>query len=236
MHQLYDTLRNDEGDNYQMPLIGFGTYLDVGYDAIRNAISAGYRHIDTAEYYQNEEAVGKAVRDSGILRSDFFITTKLAPGGFGSPFKTYIQTIESFERSLKLLDFSYIDLYLIHHAFAKDERIEQWRALVDLQRQGKVRNIGVSNWNIKHIEEIKMAGLQLPSVNQIEIHPLCTQSDLVAYLRLNNIRISAYSSLAPLSTWRAENPGKSSKLEKNNIYILEYLKWGTQILKNIAVY
>jgi 2,5-diketo-D-gluconate reductase A len=202
-------------DGFGIPMIGFGTYLDVGEEAIYSALMAGYRHIDTAEYYQNESDVGNAIRKSGIPRSEIFVTTKLAPGGFGTPFKGFQETIESFEKSIEKLQLEYVDLYLIHHAFAKNERIDQWRALVEIQKSGRIRSIGVSNWNIKHIEEIRDAGLPLPVVNQIEIHPMCTQTALVEFLRINEILPVAYSSLAPLSSWRADAPGKSSKTEED---------------------
>ena len=88
-------------DGFEIPMIGFGTYLDVSEEVILSALVAGYRHIDTAEYYQNESDVGNAIRRSGIPRSEIFVTTKLAPGGFGTPFKGFRETIESFEKSLE---------------------------------------------------------------------------------------------------------------------------------------
>ena len=144
------------------------------------------------------------------------MTTKLSPGGYGTPFKTFETTLESFAKSQKNLGLEYVDLYLIHHAFAKDERLNQYRALVELQKQGKVRSIGVSNWNIKHLEEIKSAGLPTPSVNQIEIHPLSTQTNLIAYMREHNILPVAYSSLAPLPQWRADTPDQMSLKENTS--------------------
>lgn len=183
------------------------------------------------------------VRESGIPRAAVYVTTKLAPGGFGTPFKGYDETMESFDRSNERLGLGYVDLYLLHHAFAREERLYQWRALVDLQKAGKVRSIGVSNWNIKHIEEIKAAGLPLPAVNQIEVHPLSTQSELVAYLKQHGIMPVAYSSLAPLPQWRADTPEKgatkddtaaadatingiATRLEVSAAQVL--LRWGVQ--------
>ena len=147
-------------------------------------------------------------RDGAYGRSDIYVTTKLAPGGGDTPFKNFETTIESCNQSLDRLGFEYVDLYLIHHAFAKEERLNQWRALVELQKQGKAKSIGVSNWGVKHLEEIKSAGLPIPSVNQIELHPLCTQEPLLAYMKANNIQCVAYSSLAPLPQWRADTPDK----------------------------
>ena len=135
-------------DGSVMPMVGFGTYLCADEEAKRivgMAVSAGYRHFDTAEFYANEKGVGNGIRDSGIPRSEFYVVTKLAPGGFGTPYKTHEAALESFTESYEKLGLEYVDLYLIHHAFAKEERLDQWRALVELQKSGKVRSIGVSN-------------------------------------------------------------------------------------------
>jgi 2,5-diketo-D-gluconate reductase A len=110
----------------------------------------------------------------------------------------------------------YVDLYLVHHALSGPQyRLEQWRALCDLKKQGLCRHIGVSNWSKAHIEEVKAAGLDIPEVNQIEIHPLCAQRELVAYCIANGIIPVAYSSLAPASTWRTE-PGQASSKEAHH--------------------
>lgn len=204
-----------------MPTVGFGTYLCPEEDAkvaVQQAISAGYRHIDTAESYNNEVGVGEGIRMSGVLRSELYVTTKLFPGRFGTPFKTYETTIAAFAESFDKLGLEYIDLYLIHHAFAKDERLDEWRALVDLQRSGKVKSIGVSNWGVKHLEEIRVAGLPMPVVNQIELHPLSTRTELVAYMREHGILPVAYSSLAPLSQWRADMPTKATPKDDSVSY------------------
>jgi 2,5-diketo-D-gluconate reductase A len=118
------------------------------------------------------------------------------------PQKTYEETLETIQRHLKRLQTSYIDLFLLHHAYPRQERINQYRGLLEAQKQGWVREVGVSNWNIAHIEEIKSAGLPLPAVNQIEIHPLANQQQLVEYCQAHGIVIVAYSSLAPLASWR----------------------------------
>ncbi|MCA9734284.1 aldo/keto reductase [candidate division KSB1 bacterium] len=208
------TLKN----GIKMPMVGFGTYLLKDKDAqslVHQAIRSGYRHVDTAEGYSNENGVGSgiktAIEEMGISREEIFVTTKLFPGNeaWGQPFKTYESTIESLHTSLARLQLDYVDLYLIHAPFAKTQRLEQWKAFVELQQQGKVRSIGVSNFNQSHIDEIKEAGLPLPHVNQIELHPWSQKPDLVAYLQNNNIAITAYSSLVPLSSWR-NVPGQSS--------------------------
>jgi 2,5-diketo-D-gluconate reductase A len=204
--------------NIQMPLIGFGTYLipnDEVQPVVLEALRAGYRHIDTAEAYGNEEGVGRALQtglpELGLSRKDIFVTTKLWPGNdaWGQPLKTYQPTIESLNQSLSNLKLDYVDLYLIHAPLAREQRLEQWKALVALRQMGKVRAIGVSNFNITHIEEIKSAGLPLPDADQIELHPWSQKPALTSYLRDNNIASIAYSSLVPLSTWRTA-PGQDS--------------------------
>jgi 2,5-diketo-D-gluconate reductase A len=116
--------------------------------------------------------------------------------------------------SLDKLQLDYVDLYLIHAPFPKKQRLEQWRALVELQRLDKAKAIGVSNFNEAHIEEIKTAGLPLPDANQIELHPWLQQPDLVSYLSQNGILVIAYSSLVPLSSWRDVEGQESAKTEK----------------------
>lgn len=195
----------------EIPFLGFGTYLIKNEDAaaaVREAISAGYRHIDTAEGYQNEAGVGVAIQEAlasqKLTRGDLFVTTKLWPGNtaWGQTAKTTESTVRSLDESLARLGLSYVDLYLIHAPFEREQRLAQWRGLVELKRQGKTRAIGVSNFSEKHIEELKAAGLPLPAANQIELHPWSQKPELVRYLEDNGITPIAYSSLVPLSTWR----------------------------------
>ena len=206
-----------------LPKVGFGTYLITNQEleqAIPTALKAGYRHIDTAQVYRNEEGVGfaltKALEDQGLSREDVFITTKVFPGNEarGQSPMTYSDTLNSIEPSLEKLQLDYVDLYLIHAPFCKNERVEQWRALVEIKRLGKAKSIGVSNYNQIHIEEIKSAGLPLPQANQIELHPWCQKTELVSYLNQNDISIIAFSSLVPLSNWRSKEGEKSSKSEQ----------------------
>lgn len=206
----------------QMPMIGFGTYLipnDEVQPAVLAALRAGYRHIDTAEAYGNEEGVGEAIQagrqELGLSREDVFVTTKLYPGNaaWGQPVKSYQGTIDSLEQSLANLQMEYVDLYLIHAPLAKEERVEQWKALLALREMGKARAVGVSNFGIAHLEEIKAAGLPLPDANQIELHPWSQKPELTAYLREHGIAIIAYSSLVPLSTWRTAPGHDSAKTE-----------------------
>lgn len=206
----------------QMPMIGFGTYLITNEDAqpaVLEALRVGYRHIDTAEAYGNEEGVGRAIQlgmqELGLSREDIFVTTKLWPGNsaWGQPIKTYQATLAALKQSLSNLKLDYVDLYLIHAPLAKEQRLEQWKALVELRQRGQVRAIGVSNFNTAHIDEIEAAGLPLPDANQIELHPWSQKPELTAYLKNHDISIIAYSSLVPLSTWRTEPGQDSAKTE-----------------------
>jgi 2,5-diketo-D-gluconate reductase A len=204
----------------EIPYLGFGTYLiaaDEAAAAVSAAIRAGYRHIDTAEGYHNESGVGagiqQALASEGLSRDDLFVTTKLWPGNpaWGQPAKTTESTVTSLDESLERLGLDYVDLYLIHAPFERDQRLAQWRGLVELKRQRKTRAIGVSNFSIRHIEELKAAGLPAPVANQIELHPWSQKPELVRYLDDNSITPIAYSSLVPLSTWRTADGHDSAK-------------------------
>ena len=205
-----------------IPAVGFGTYLVSNEDApraVQTAIDCGYRHIDTASGYRNEEAVGDGLRaglaSSGLSREDIFVTTKLWPGNraWGDAPKTFNQTIAECEASLAKLGLDYLDLYLIHAPYGGPERLNQWRALIALQKAGKARAIGVSNFNRSHLEEIRAAGLQTPDANQIELHPWSQKPDLIACMTENAIAPIAYSSLVPLSTWRTQEGQASAKTD-----------------------
>lgn len=207
----------------EIPYLGFGTYLIANGEVaapVSEAIRAGYRHIDTAEGYQNEAGVGAGIKQglasAALTRRDLFVTTKLWPGNpaWGQPAKTTESTVSSLKESLERLGLDYVDLYLIHAPFEREHRLAQWRGLVELKRQGKARAIGVSNFSIKHIEELKAAGLPMPSANQIELHPWSQKPELVRYLEANAITPIAYSSLVPLSTWRIGKGQDSAKSEQ----------------------
>jgi 2,5-diketo-D-gluconate reductase A len=202
----------------EIPFLGFGTYLipnDQAAAAVSAALTAGYRHIDTAEAYDNERGVGEGIRNglaaTGLAREDLFVTTKLWPGNaaWGQTPKTTETTISSMHASLDRLGLDYVDLYLIHAPFEREQRLAQWRGLVELQKAGKARAIGVSNFSIAHLEQLAEAGLPRPSANQIELHPWSQKPALVRFLEDHSIVPIAYSSLVPLSTWRTA-PGHAS--------------------------
>jgi 2,5-diketo-D-gluconate reductase A len=191
-----------------IPMIGLGTWLipnDEVAQVSSDALELGYQHIDTAQVYRNEEGIGKALTASSTPRDKIFITTKMWPGMFGQeePFQNFKGAISACDQSLKLLQVDEIDLYLIHNPFAKENRLEQWEAMIELKKQGKVKNIGVSNYNVKHIQEIEMAGVEMPVANQIEIHPWhVVRTELAQYMDKHEILPIAYSSLAPIPNWR----------------------------------
>ncbi|EJU03850.1 Aldo/keto reductase [Dacryopinax primogenitus] len=175
-----------------MPRLGLGVYMndDVG-PACQAAFTAGYRHVDSALFYRNEEGVGEAVRESLIPRDQLFITSKVYSGRHG-----YDEANEALEESLTNFGFNYLDLYLIHDPLSgKEKRLETWRALVEKQKEGKFRTIGVSNYGVKHLEEIKAAGLPTPAVNQLELHPWCQQRPITEYCAAQGIVVQAYTPL-----------------------------------------
>ena len=209
--------------NQYVPSIGLGTYNMSSEEAeltTFHALKHGYRHIDTAAVYRNEDGVAKGVKtylnESDLKREDIFITTKLWPGGLVKVdrIKDYTGTVKSFEKSLMRLNLDYIDLYLIHSPHGKTKRLEQWRALVDLKEAGKIKYIGVSNWGINHLSELKENDLPMPDANQIELHPWSQKPELVKFLRNEKIDIIAYSSLVPLSTWRHKDGENSKKTDE----------------------
>ncbi|KAF9584527.1 hypothetical protein BGW38_006136 [Lunasporangiospora selenospora] len=155
-------------------------------------LTAGYRHIDTAAFYENEESVGAAIRKSGIPREDIFVTTKLFEDDQG-----YESAIKACKVSLKKLGLDYIDLYLIHAPMRGAERRKQsWKALETLHAQGIVKSIGVSNYGVAHLKEILDSDpVVRPVVNQIEIHPWLQRPELFAFCEENNIALEAYSPL-----------------------------------------
>ncbi|KAE9388080.1 Aldo/keto reductase [Gymnopus androsaceus JB14] len=174
---------------HDMPILGFGVFRN--YDAKPACIAAfkaGYRHIDSAQTYRNEDAVGEAVRESGLERSDVFITTKCVSGDHG-----YDLTLRGVDWSLQQFGFDYIDLFLIHDPMSGTEkRLATYKALLECKVAGKIRTVGVSNYNVKHLEEIHIAGYEMPAVNQIELHPICQQKSIVEYCEKHSIIVQAY--------------------------------------------
>ncbi|XP_066954983.1 glyoxal reductase-like isoform X1 [Macrobrachium rosenbergii] len=191
-----------------MPLIGFGTFKIRGQEVIfkvtEAALNAGYRSFDTAAVYRNEDDLGKAFKkyipEMGLKREDLFITSKLGPKDHG-----YEACIEAFNLSLKRLQLEYLDLYLIHWPGVQKlqpedpenqkRRNESWSALESLYKSGKVRAVGVSNYNISHLEDLLQHCNVVPHINQVEYHPHYQQKELKKYCDEHGIKIQAYSSL-----------------------------------------
>jgi len=177
-------------DGHAIPRLGLGVWLIAAgqncESAVRAALDAGYRHIDTAAFYGNEASVGKAIRASGIAREQIYVTTKLWNNAHGDP-------APALERSLGKLKMDYVDLYLIHYPVP--ERLRSWRVLEGLRANGKTRSIGVSNFTIRHLTELLAKTGTVPAVNQVELHPYLYQRELLEYCRANHIVIEAYSPL-----------------------------------------
>ncbi|PRX38892.1 aldo/keto reductase [Salegentibacter salegens] len=188
-------------DGNKIPIVGLGTYKATeqeGIESVAAAISKGYSLIDTAAIYGNEEAVGKGIKASEVLREDIFVTTKLWRENLG-----YESTKKEFEKSLKRPDVDYIDLYLIHWpANAKNydnwqkTNADTWRAMEELQAEGKIKSIGVSNFFQEHLEALFQTANVIPAINQIEFHPGYWQEELTAYCKKQNIVVESWSPLA----------------------------------------
>lgn len=175
-----------------MPVLGLGTAGAHGkacVAAVREAFRIGYRLLDTASAYGNEEEVGTAVRESGIPRDEVFVTTKVRNGEQG-----YASTLRACADSLERLRMDSVDLYLIHWP-VPEKRLETWKAMVELLEAGKARSIGVSNFMVGHLERLLDESRVRPAANQIELSPFLRQADVVAFCREREIQVEAYSPL-----------------------------------------
>ncbi|CAI54332.1 Putative aldo/keto reductase (oxidoreductase) [Latilactobacillus sakei subsp. sakei 23K] len=185
----------------QIPVLGFGTWQtpdgDTAIKSVKAALEAGYRHIDTAQAYQNEASVGTAIQESGVARQDLFLTTKIWNANH-----SYDLTMQSFEESLQKLQTDYVDLLLIHWPNPIDFRdnwetanAETWRAMEELYNAGKAKAIGVSNFRAHHLEALKKTAKVQPMVNQIFLAPGELEAETVQYSRDNGLLLEAYSPL-----------------------------------------
>ncbi|WP_462317870.1 aldo/keto reductase [Marinilabilia sp.] len=190
-------LRNLKGtvelsNGVQMPYLGLGVFQtpnDQIKEAVHAALDYGYRHIDTAAFYNNEDGLGKAIRAHSLPRKEIFITSKVWNTDQG-----YDSTIDAFNTSLEKLQTDYLDLYLVHWP-VKGKYKETWRALEDLYEEGRVRAIGVSNFMQHHLEDLMHSAKIMPMVNQVEFHPHLIQQDLVDFCKKNKIQYEAWSPL-----------------------------------------
>ncbi|WP_104128513.1 aldo/keto reductase [Cryobacterium sp. Y57] len=199
-----------------IPQLGFGTFQvtpETTKAATLAALEAGYRHIDTAEMYGNEKEVGEAVAESGLNRSEIYVTSKLNNG-----FHDRADALAAFDRTMDALGFDYLDLFLIHWPLpAVGDFVETWKAMEEMQLSGRVRTIGVSNFQQEHLQRLFDETDTVPAVNQIEVHPYLTQDALRAFNTEHGILTEAWSPLAqgavlsdPVITEIAERLGKSA--------------------------
>jgi len=210
----------------EIPQLGLGVFqADDGnevFSAVDHALNVGYRLIDTAAIYKNEPGVGKAINKSNIDRKDIFLTTKLWNSRHGN----YKQVSKGFNDSLSRLNLEYVDLYLIHWP-VKGKYIDSWKAMEELYLEGKIKAIGVSNFQIHHLEEILDKTQIIPAVNQIEYHPLLQQNDLYEFCNKHSIIIEA---------WRPILKGEANKISElvdigekyNKTAVQVCLRWNLQ--------
>jgi 2,5-diketo-D-gluconate reductase A len=208
------TIRLNNG--VEIPQFGFGVFQvppDETAQAVRDAFDAGYRHIDTAQMYENEEGVGQALAESGLARDEVFVTTKLNNDSHG-----YDAAIKALDVSLKKLGTDHVDLFLIHWPRPKDGRyVETWRAFEKIAAEGKARSIGVSNFTVAHLERLAAETETVPAVNQVELHPRFPQEELRRFHADHGIATEAWSPIGqggdlldePVLVRLAEKYGKS---------------------------
>ncbi len=216
---MKDLLLNDGN---RIPQLGFGTYKATeqeGIEALSYAISKGYRLIDTASIYGNEVAVGKGIEASGIARKELFVTSKVWRESLG-----YQSTKVEFEKTLDRLQLEYLDLYLIHWpANAKNydnwkkTNADTWLAMEELQSEGKIKSIGVSNFFQEHLESLFQTAKVIPSINQIEFHPGYWQPQLVDFCKQNKIVVESWSPLARGKVFGNETLINISKKHKKSV-------------------
>ncbi|THE09428.1 aldo/keto reductase [Bacillus timonensis] len=193
MGSLQDTITLHNG--VKMPCVGFGVFKvkdgEEVVNSVKTALENGYRSIDTAAIYGNEEGVGRAIAESNVPREELFITTKVWNANHG-----YESTLSAFDISMEKLGIDYLDLYLIHWPLpSKGKYIETWKALEKLYKDGRVRAIGVSNFKIHHLEEIIEKCEIIPMVNQVEYHPRFNQRELHHFCKMHGIQLEAWSPL-----------------------------------------
>lgn len=209
----------------KMPWLGFGTFKvpegKVVEEAVKEALRLGYRHIDTAAIYKNEEGVGQAIKDSRVPREEIFLVSKVWNTDQG-----YESTLKAFETSLKKLQTDYLDLYLIHWPKALNK--ETWKALEQLYKEGRVKAIGVSNFKLHHLEELLEDAEIIPMVNQIEFHPQFPQTEIMEICKKHNIQLEAWGPLMQGKIF--EIPLMRELAEKYNKTISQIaLRWDLQM-------
>lgn len=223
---LQDTIKlNNE---VKMPAMGLGVFQvenDTTAEIVKNAIELGYRSIDTAAIYGNEAGVGEGIKlaldSTGLNREDLFITSKVWNAGLN-----YEETVSAYEESLEKLGVDYLDLYLIHWP-GKNKFAESWSALEDLYIEGKIRAIGVCNFNISHLQDLMKNARVTPVINQVEFHPRLQQQSLRAFCKEHNIQLEAWAPLMQGGLLEDPTIAKiAEKYEKSNSQVI--LRWDIQ--------
>lgn len=219
-----DTVKLNNG--VEIPVLGFGVFQIADAAecerSVSDALEVGYRLIDTAASYGNEESVGNAIRRSGIARDSLFITTKLWVSGTG-----YDRTKAAFERSLKKLQLDYLDLYLIHQPYGDVHG--SWRAMEELHREGRIRAIGVSNFHPDRVMDLMLHNQMKPAVNQIETHPFNQQIETQRFLEQNGVQIESWAPFAEGKNNLFQNEVLGSIAAKHHKSIAQViLRWLTQ--------
>ncbi len=180
--------------NGSIPQVGFGLWKNTDekecIQSVHDALAAGYRHFDTAQIYGNEQFLGQALKQSGVVREDIFITTKISITNFG-----HKRTLKSFDESLKNLQTDHVDLLLLHFPVSL-LRGRSWKALEEIHKAGKAKAIGVSNYTVRHLEELLKECDIVPAINQVELHVFLQQPELLDYCKQKGIVVEAYSPLA----------------------------------------
>ncbi|MFF1876756.1 aldo/keto reductase [Leifsonia sp. NPDC058230] len=215
-------------DGNTLPPLGFGTYPlrgQEGTEAVLSALDIGYRLLDTAVNYGNEDAVGRAVAETSVPREEIQVTTKLPGRDHG-----YEETLASCHRSLDALGLDYLDLYLIHWPNPSVGKwLDTWKAMIELRADGPVRSIGVSNFTIEFLERLEAETGVLPAVNQIELHPFFPQTELVEYHRAKGIVTEAWSPLGKNAPVLTAEPITNAAAAHNVTPGQVVLRWHTQI-------
>jgi diketogulonate reductase-like aldo/keto reductase len=222
--KILQTVKLNNG--VEIPILGFGVFQIADpaecERSVVEAIQAGYSHIDTAASYMNEEAVGRGLRQSGVAREKLFITTKLWIQSQG-----YEGTLKAFDRSLKRLQLEYVDLYLIHQPYG--DVYGEWRAMEELYQQGKIRAIGVSNFQPDRLMDLIIHNKITPAVNQIEVNPFQQQIDNQKFLQDNQVEIEAWAPFAEGKNQIFQNEILVSIAAKHNKSVAQViLRWVVQ--------
>lgn len=223
-------------NSVKIPKIGFGTWQipagEEAYEATMEALKAGYRHIDTAAAYRNEASIGKAIHDSGIPREQLFVTSKLAADKKG-----YDVAREEFQATLERLGFDYLDLYLIHWPKPwgvegdgyeyNDQNVDTWKAFIDLQKEGKIRAIGVSNFKPGHLKPLLEQTDVVPQANQIFLAPGHLQPETISFCEERNILLEAYSPLGTGKVFEVDELKEIAKRYDKTVSQLA-IRWSLQ--------